>query len=167
MGESNLFDKTALNNTFNSIIEQHSYYETPLIFFANPYKFIKDYESADFTEVRIEEQEVTFYAMDRELVAINHPDWVADNQINGYEDESALSVLAIVNTRQINQIKAVLSFTRTIFVCIVLSFGSMMFSKDANDLALRPIERMIDTVNKIAKNPNTAVELKLTKDVSN
>ncbi len=28
-----------------------------------------------------------------------------------------------------------------------------MFSKDANDLALRPIERMIDKVNKIAKNP--------------
>lgn len=33
-----------------------------------------------------------------------------------------------------------------------------MFSKDANDLALRPIERMIRKVNKIAKNPLIAVE---------
>jgi hypothetical protein len=39
-----------------------------------------------------------------------------------------------------------------------------MFAKDANDLALRPIERMIDKVNKIARNPNIAVELKLSKD---
>lgn len=39
-----------------------------------------------------------------------------------------------------------------------------MFSKDANDLALRPIERMIEKVNKIAKNPNLAIELKLAKD---
>lgn len=42
-----------------------------------------------------------------------------------------------------------------------------MFSKDANDLALRPIERMIEKVNKIAKNPNMAIELKLAKDASN
>ncbi len=47
-----------------------------------------------------------------------------------------------------------LSFLRTIFVCIVLTSASLFFSKDANDLALRPIERMIDKVNKIAKNPN-------------
>jgi hypothetical protein len=56
---------------------------------------------------------------------------------------------------------------RTIFVCMVLTFGSLMFSKDANDLALRPIERMIDKVNKIARNPNMAVELRLAKDQNN
>ena len=33
-----------------------------------------------------------------------------------------------------------------------------MFSKDANDLALAPIERMIEKVNAIAKNP---IEAKL------
>lgn len=31
----------------------------------------------------------------------------------------------------------------------------------ANDLALRPIERLIDKVNKIAKNPISAKEQKL------
>ena len=33
-----------------------------------------------------------------------------------------------------------------------------MFSKDANELALAPIERMIEKVNKIAKNPISAKE---------
>jgi hypothetical protein len=28
--------------------------------------------------------------------------------------------------------------------------GALLFSKDANELALQPIERMIDKVNKIA-----------------
>lgn len=36
-----------------------------------------------------------------------------------------------------------------------------MFSKDANDIALGPIERMIDKVNKIAKNPISSKDLKL------
>jgi len=36
--------------------------------------------------------------------------------------------------------------------------GAMLFSKDANDLALRPIERMIIKVNKIAKNPISSKE---------
>ena len=33
-----------------------------------------------------------------------------------------------------------------------------MFTKDANDLALTPIERMIEKVNAIAKNPTKATE---------
>jgi hypothetical protein len=47
---------------------------------------------------------------------------------------------------------------RTIFVCIVLALSSIMFSKDANDLVLGPIENMMDKVNKIAKNPLEAVQ---------
>jgi hypothetical protein len=64
-----------------------------------------------------------------------------------------LNVLGALNGKWVAQTKALLSFLRTIFVCMVLTFGSLMFSKDANDLALRPIERMIEKVNKIAKNP--------------
>ena len=78
-----------------------------------------------------------------------------------------MDVVAIVDSSSVNQAMSILGITRTIFVCIVLSFGSMMFSKDANELALRPLERMIDKVNKIAKNPNTAIELKLQKDGKN
>ena len=33
---------------------------------------------------------------------------------------------------------------------MVLTAGALLFSKDANELALGPIERMIEKVNKIA-----------------
>ena len=39
----------------------------------------------------------------------------------------------------------------------------MMFTKDANDLALTPIERMIEKVNAIAKNPTKATEQHIIK----
>jgi len=42
-----------------------------------------------------------------------------------------------------------------------------MFSKDATDLALTPIEKMIENVNKIARNPILAKDLKLNKDDGN
>jgi hypothetical protein len=42
--------------------------------------------------------------------------------------------------------------------------GAIMFAKDANDIALRPIERMIEKVNKIAKNPISAKQQQLEKD---
>lgn len=47
---------------------------------------------------------------------------------------------------------------------MILSVGAMMFSKDANDLALRPIERMIEKVKRIAKNPKKAVDEAIIKD---
>jgi len=49
--------------------------------------------------------------------------------------------------------QALINICRTIFVAIVLSMGSMYFSKDVNTLAIRPIERMIKKVNEIATNP--------------
>ena len=42
-----------------------------------------------------------------------------------------------------------------------------MFAKDATDLALTPIEKMIENVNLIARNPILAKELKLNKDDGN
>lgn len=48
---------------------------------------------------------------------------------------------------------ALINIFRTIFICIVLGLSGWIFSKDANDLALRPIERMIKKVNRLAANP--------------
>ena len=38
---------------------------------------------------------------------------------------------------------------RTIFVCIVLAGAAVIFSKDATDLVLTPIENMIKKINNI------------------
>ena len=46
-------------------------------------------------------------------------------------------------------------------MCIVLGFGALIFAKDANDLVLKPIERMIIKVNGIAKNPLSARDAKI------
>ena len=40
----------------------------------------------------------------------------------------------------------------------------MLFSRDANVLALRPIEKMIEKVNQIAANPLTARTMKISDD---
>ena len=44
-----------------------------------------------------------------------------------------------------------MSIGRTIFICIILTISAMFFSKDANDLALTPIERMIKKVFRFFK----------------
>lgn len=80
---------------------------------------------------------------------------------------SGLSFTGVTNKRSYAIATAGLSFGRTIFVCIVLTMGALMFSKDATDLALRPIEKMIENVNRIARNPILAKDLKLNKDDDN
>ena len=41
-------------------------------------------------------------------------------------------------------------------MCIVLSVAAMFFNSDANRLVLNPIERMLEKVRLIAKNPLSA-----------
>ena len=64
----------------------------------------------------------------------------------------------MLSLRTYNVLTAILSIVRTLYVSAVLTFGALMFSKDANDLALRPLERMIDKVKKMANDPQSAVE---------
>lgn len=54
---------------------------------------------------------------------------------------------------------SLLSIFRTVFVIIVLTVGALYFSKDANDLVLNPIEKMVNKVKEIGKNPLKAAEM--------
>jgi len=45
------------------------------------------------------------------------------------------------------------------FICLVLCVASLQFSKDANVLVLRPVERMIEKVNLIRDNPLAAMKM--------
>ena len=49
-----------------------------------------------------------------------------------------------------------LNLCRTVFICVLLSIASIYFTKDANQLVLEPLERMIEKVRIIAKNPLAA-----------
>lgn len=70
--------------------------------------------------------------------------------------KSGFNFIAFYSTKKISQLTALLSIIRTLFVCVVLSIASYFFTNDANVLVLNPIERMLEIVKLIAKNPLAA-----------
>ena len=58
-----------------------------------------------------------------------------------------------MNMTQSVRLEAGLNMARTVFICIILGLGAMMFSRDANKLVLNPIERMVQRVREISENP--------------
>jgi len=67
--------------------------------------------------------------------------------------QGELTGYAILDLRGDNELNAILSIARTIFVSIVLSAGAILFSSDVENLVLRPIENMMQKVRRIADNP--------------
>ena len=65
---------------------------------------------------------------------------------------------AIFDLRPNTKLDAALSICRTIFICIILLGGALFFSKDTNELVINPIEKMIEKVKRIAKNPLEAAQ---------
>lgn len=60
---------------------------------------------------------------------------------------------------QKNDVDAIISLTRTLFICLVLVISSLMFEGDANDLVLRPLDVMTDIVQKVVHDPIGAKNL--------
>jgi hypothetical protein len=59
----------------------------------------------------------------------------------------------VFDLRADTKLAAGLNICKTVFVCMVIAFGAIFFTKDANELVLIPIERMVDRVKRIARNP--------------
>lgn len=72
--------------------------------------------------------------------------------------------IAIVSLQAQARADAILSLLRTITLSVILGVGAYLFTKDSRDLALKPIARMIEKVNKIASNPLCTKELQLQHD---
>jgi class 3 adenylate cyclase len=83
-----------------------------------------------------------------------------------YDTTTVGTITGITSSRSTTVLESWLNIGRTFFICCVLTFGAMFFSKDANDLVLRPIERMIQKVNRIAKNPMAAKEERIVRDAT-
>jgi hypothetical protein len=60
------------------------------------------------------------------------------------------------STKFNNTTTSLLNIMRTIFVCVVLAAASIILTNDANRLVLAPIERMLEKVKLIAKDPLAA-----------
>eukprot|EP00241_Pyramimonas_parkeae_P004274 CAMPEP_0114238114 /NCGR_PEP_ID=MMETSP0058-20121206/7752_1 /TAXON_ID=36894 /ORGANISM="Pyramimonas parkeae, CCMP726" /LENGTH=849 /DNA_ID=CAMNT_0001350203 /DNA_START=611 /DNA_END=3157 /DNA_ORIENTATION=- len=57
------------------------------------------------------------------------------------------------DVREASVLQAVLNILRTVFICLILGLGALFFSRDANNLVLMPIERMMKKVKDMAENP--------------
>ncbi len=66
------------------------------------------------------------------------------------DNKKNIEVTLVTSQREDEKLEALLNIIRTIFVCFVLACGSLMISKDVNEIALQPLEEMIGKVNLIA-----------------
>ena len=64
--------------------------------------------------------------------------------------------MASYSTRAHTVYEAATNIGRTVFVCLVLSMASIYFTKDAQNLVVDPLERMIEKVKLISRNPLAA-----------
>jgi hypothetical protein len=62
-------------------------------------------------------------------------------------------LIGVFDTRANTRLIALLSFLRTLFVCIALEIGATLFSRDANKVIIGPVMRMIEKIQRIATNP--------------
>lgn len=65
---------------------------------------------------------------------------------------------SVFDNRSQNDFSAIINIIKTIFICLVLIVASIFFSKDTTEKVLEPIESMINKIEKISKNPITAME---------
>ena len=77
-----------------------------------------------------------------------------------YYASSDYDAVAVFDIRYENRVTSGLNICRTVFICIALTLGAIYFTKDANDLVITPIEKMMDKVKKIARNPMMASEVR-------
>ena len=67
-----------------------------------------------------------------------------------------VNFLVVLSLKYNSRAEGIIGICRTFFVCFVLGIGSIFFTSDANKLVLNPIERMLEKVRFIAKNPLAA-----------
>ncbi|EGR29009.1 hypothetical protein IMG5_165180 [Ichthyophthirius multifiliis] len=142
-----------IKQQFQDIINQHQSLSTPIVYFRVPLSYIETYND-NIEGLRTEEKQGIGYILDVEKYKQNHPEQLEEiNFLQKIENEDDLLIQGFLNTHSISVLNSYLSIGRTIFVCFVLTIGSILFSKDVNDLAIGPIERMRNKVIQITKNP--------------
>jgi len=73
--------------------------------------------------------------------------------------ENDFDMMFAFDTRGVSTLEAGLSMLQTIFICMAVGLGAMLFSNDANQLLLNPIKRMVAKMETIKDNPLEAMKL--------
>ena len=76
---------------------------------------------------------------------------IRDEEMTNYP--SLNNSYVIYSTKQWNIWGSWINIGRTIMVCVLLTVSSVLINRDANILVLEPIERMIERIRIVAKNP--------------
>ncbi len=87
-----------------------------------------------------------------EFSAENQYGWAMENGKNNTQ----IRFTIIYSTKAYAEIESLLNLFKTLFICCVLGIAAHYFTKDASTLVLEPLERMIEKVQLIAKNPLAA-----------
>lgn len=61
--------------------------------------------------------------------------------------------LAVLDIKWYSQFNALLNMLRTLFIVLILAVGVFVFNRDASNLVLVPIERMLKRVKDVSENP--------------
>ena len=72
-------------------------------------------------------------------------------------------ITSIFDIRYDARLSSLLNIMKTIFICVVLTLGSLYFSKDSEELVIKPIEKILDKVKQISNNPIAASDIKSEK----
>lgn len=72
---------------------------------------------------------------------------------NNNPNTDNVTIIAVLNGQYLNNLSAYFSIATTVFICIVLGLLLHYFTKDINDLVIKPIEEMMDKIRTIARNP--------------
>ena len=73
-------------------------------------------------------------------------------------NDSSYGCYGLFDNRLTSKLDSTLNIVKTLFICLVLSLGSLSFSKDTNDMVLEPIESMITKIKNISINPLEAMQ---------
>lgn len=73
-----------------------------------------------------------------------------NNQVLGCDQ---LVAYARFNKRYEKVQEAILQFLTTLFTCCVLTVASLVFSNDAQRIVIRPIQKIIEIIQRLAENP--------------
>lgn len=89
-----------------------------------------------------------------EIYNFRRPSELDEYFLVGYSTlDGVFELKVIYDTKTYEVFQSVLNIIRTIFVSFIIGIGVYLFDKDANEMILFPIERMMKIVNKMAINP--------------
>ena len=124
-------NSTAFNQTYEEFKRVELALDNPLIYLS--VKNVNFTTDIDYNDLRANEQDLAY--------ATNDPD-----------------SFAVYDIRKQMELEAGLAIGTTLFICVVLAAGALIFSNITSDLVISPIEQMITKVNRISQNPLLAAQ---------